>query len=186
MAITDSAIAGALAAYLERYPQEAGQLAEARRLLAEGRGFASRRTFPMHVTAGALLVRAGAEVLLVEHLAYRMTLQPGGHLEPTDTTLAGAALRELCEETGIDRSQVTPVSAHPVYVEFGRVPARPAKGEPDHYHLDFGYAFTTADAEVGRIQESEVTGAAWYPLDLAERLVGPRIARAATTSSGTS
>ncbi|MGQ4402198.1 NUDIX hydrolase [Streptomyces hayashii] len=184
MAITDCDIAEVLTAYLERYPQEAGQLAEPLRLLAEDRGVASRRTLPMHVTAGALLVRDHAEVLLIEHLAYGITLQPGGHLEPTDTTLVGAALRELSEETGIDPGQVALVSAHPAYVEFGPVPARPEKGEPDHYHLDFGYVFTTADAEVGRIQESEVTGAAWYPLDVAERLVGPRIARAVTTSTG--
>ncbi|MFI5824901.1 hypothetical protein ACIA8I_38380 [Streptomyces rishiriensis] len=62
------------------------------------------------------------------------------------------------------------------------MPARPARDEPDHYHLGIGYAFATSDAEVGRIQESEVTGAAWYPLDVAERLVGCRIARAVTTS----
>ncbi|MFI6006793.1 hypothetical protein ACIA98_41775 [Streptomyces sp. NPDC051366] len=71
-----------LTAYLERYPQEAGQLAEPLRLLAEGQGFASRRTFPMHVTAGALPVRDGAEVLLIEHLADGLTLQPRGHVEP--------------------------------------------------------------------------------------------------------
>ncbi|MFF1658388.1 NUDIX domain-containing protein [Streptomyces sp. NPDC058255] len=93
-------------------------------------------------------------------------------------------MRELSEETGIDPEQVVPVSGHPAYIEFGQVPARPAKDEPDHYHLDIGYAFATSDAEVGRIQESEVTGAAWYPLDVAERLVGSRIARAVTTSTG--
>ncbi|MCX4632895.1 NUDIX domain-containing protein [Streptomyces sp. NBC_01443] len=183
MAIADSEIAGVLTAYLERYPHEAGQLAEPLRLLGEGQKLASRRTFPMHVTAGALLVRGGAEVLLIEHLAYGLTLQPGGHLEPTDATLLGAALRELSEETGINPGQVVPVSKYPAYVEFGQVPARPEKDEPEHYHLDIGYAFATADAEVGRIQESEVAGAAWYPLDLAERLVGPRIARAVTTSA---
>lgn len=184
MAITDSDIAGVLDAYLERHPHEAGQLAEPLRFLAEGRGFASRRTFPMHVTAGALLVRDGTEVLLIDHLAYGITLQPGGHLEPTDTTLVDAAMRELCEETGIDPEQIVPVSTHPAYIEFGQVPARPAKDEPEHYHLDIGYAFAAAGAEIGRIQESEVTGAAWYPLDVAERLVGPRIARAVTTSAG--
>ncbi|MEU9254475.1 NUDIX domain-containing protein [Streptomyces sp. NPDC048270] len=184
MAITDSEIAGVLAAYLEHYPQEARQLAEPLRLLREGQGFASRRTFPMHVTAGALLVRDGAEVLLIEHRAYGLTLQPGGHLEPTDTTLLGAALREFSEETGIDPGQVIPVSALPAYVEFGQVPARPVMDEPEHYHLDIGYAFATAGAEIGRIQESEVTGADWYPLDLAERLVGPRIARAVVASAG--
>ncbi|MFD7027287.1 NUDIX hydrolase [Streptomyces sp. NPDC059917] len=167
-----------LAAYLERFPREAGQLAEPLRLLAEGQRFASRRTFPMHVTAGALLVRGGTEILLIEHRAYGLTLQPGGHLEPTDATLLGAALRELSEETGIDPGQVVPASTLPAYVEFGRVPARPAKDEPEHFHLDIGYAFATAGAEIERIQESEVAGAAWYPLEEAERLVGHRIARA--------
>ncbi|MBK3521171.1 MULTISPECIES: hypothetical protein [Streptomyces] len=78
----------------------------------------------MHVTVGALLVRDGTEILLIEHLAYGITLQPGGP------------------------SQVSVVSPTPVYVEYGRVPARPAKDEPEHYHLDVGYAFQTAGAEV--------------------------------------
>ncbi|MGW3176705.1 NUDIX hydrolase [Streptomyces sp. NPDC001153] len=90
----------------------------------------------MHVTVGALLVREDSEILLIEHLAYGITLQPGGHLEPTDTTLIDAAVRELTEETGIDPSQVAPVSPTPAYVEYGRVPTRPAKDEPEHYHLD--------------------------------------------------
>jgi hypothetical protein len=73
---------------------------------------------------------------------------------------------------------VSCLSQAPVYVEYGRVLARPEKNEPDHFHLDFGYAFATADGDVGRIQESEVTGASWYPLAVAERLVGHRIGRA--------
>ncbi|MEU6070580.1 NUDIX domain-containing protein [Streptomyces sp. NPDC047082] len=181
MAISDSDISGALEAYLERYPDEVEQLSEPLRLLEQGREFASRRSFPMHVTVGALLVRDDTEILLIEHLAYGITLQPGGHLEPTDTTLIDAAVRELTEETGIDPSEVSPVSSAPAYIEYGKVPARPAKDEPEHYHLDIGYAFTTVRAEVGRIQESEVTGAGWYPLNLAERLVGHRIARAIST-----
>lgn len=180
MAISDSDISGVLAAYLESYPEEAEQLSEPLRLLAQGRDFASRRSFPMHVTVGALLVRDGSEILLIEHLAYAITLQPGGHLEPTDVSLIDAAVRELTEETGIDPSTVFPVSLAPAYIEYGRVPARPEKEEPAHYHLDIGYAFKTAHAEVGRIQESEVTGAGWYPMALAERLVGHRIARALT------
>ncbi|AJT69601.3 hypothetical protein T261_8004 [Streptomyces lydicus] len=132
----------------------------------------------MHMTVGALLLRGDAEILLVEHRAYGITLQPGGHLEPTDTTLIDAAVRELAEETGLDPGTVFPASQTPVYIEYGRVPARPEKDEPDHHHLDIGYAFATTDADVGRIQESEVTGAAWYPLADAERLVGHRITRA--------
>ncbi|MFF1907203.1 NUDIX domain-containing protein [Kitasatospora sp. NPDC058218] len=79
----------------------------------------------MHVTVGALLVRDEAEILLIEHRAYGITLQPGGHLEPTVTTLVDAALRELAAETGLDPGAVFPASQTPVYVEYGRVPARP-------------------------------------------------------------
>ncbi|WP_090933447.1 NUDIX hydrolase [Nonomuraea jiangxiensis] len=176
MAISDVDISSALSAYLERHPGEAGPLSEPVQLLSQGSDFASRRNFPMHVTVSALLVR-GAEILLVEHRAYGILLQPGGHLEPTDATLIGASVRELAEETGVDPGKVFPASPIPVYIEYGRVPARPAKDEPDHYHLDIGFAFVT-DADVGRIQESEVRGAAWYPLAEAERLVGRRIGRA--------
>ena len=41
-------------------------LSEPVRMLSQGGDLASRRSFPVHVTAGALLVR-GAEILLVEH-----------------------------------------------------------------------------------------------------------------------
>ncbi|MBF6215825.1 NUDIX domain-containing protein [Nocardia puris] len=101
----------------------------------------------------------------------------GGHLEQTDQTLIRAAARELTEETGVDLARIAVVSQNPVYIEFGRVPPRPAIAEPEHFHLDLGYCFTTAHADIGSIQESQVTSAAWYSLSIAERLVGPRIAR---------
>jgi 8-oxo-dGTP pyrophosphatase MutT (NUDIX family) len=178
MTISDTDLAAALFGYLQRYPDEAELLSEPIALLARGAVHASRSTFPMHVTAGALLVREDTEVLLVDHRAYGIPLQPGGHLEPTDTSLLQAALRELTEETGIDPSTVIPSSLAPVYIEYGLVPARLEKGEPAHYHLDFGYRFTTTNGDVGRIQETEVHSAAWYPLATAEVLVGRRIARA--------
>lgn len=184
MAIGDAEIEAAVRGYLARYPEEADSLSEAVRRLAQGSGFASRYTFPMHVTVGALLVRGG-EVLLVDHRAYGILLQPGGHLEPDDDTLLGAAVRELVEETGIDASHVQVASSLPVYVEYGAVPARPAKDEPAHFHLDLGYAFAApAGLEVGELQEAEVTGAGWYPLAVAERLVGNRISRAVRGPAG--
>jgi 8-oxo-dGTP pyrophosphatase MutT (NUDIX family) len=81
------------------------------------------------------------------------------------------------EETGIAPGAVSCISKAPVYIEYGRVPARPEKDEPEHFHLDFGYAFATADGDVGCIEESEVRDAGWYPLAVAERLVGHRIGR---------
>ncbi|MEU6261752.1 NUDIX hydrolase [Saccharopolyspora shandongensis] len=186
MPISDSDISNTLADYLERYPEQAALLSEPMRLLSQGKDFASRRSFPMHATASALLVRDNAEILLVEHLDYGITLQPGGHLEPDDASLIDAAVRELAEETDVDPDMIFAASPTPVYVEYGKVPARPHKDEPEHYHLDFGYAFTTAHADVGSIQESEVTGAAWYPLAAAEVLVGKRIARAVSAPARSS
>jgi len=184
VSITNSEITSVVTAYLDRYSLETMLLAEPIRLLGQGHDAASRRTFPMHVTVGALLIRGGTEVLLVGHRAYGITLQPGGHLEPTDTTLIDAAVRELVEETGIDADAVVAVSESPVYIEYGRVPARPLKDEPEHFHLDLGYGFATVAGDVGCIQESEVTSAAWYPLGEAQRLVGTRIARVSSAPGG--
>ncbi|MET7951084.1 NUDIX domain-containing protein [Micromonospora sp. NPDC005324] len=181
MEIDNSDVLAALSAYLTSYPHEATSLSVPTQLLSEGANAASRSHLPMHVTVGALLVRGGTEVLLIDHLAYGLLLQPGGHLQPTDATLIDAAVRELVEETGVDPAGIVPTSPLPAYVEYGPVPARPEKGEPEHFHLDIGYAFVTTSADVGSIQESEVRGAAWYPLAEAQRLVGHRITRAVST-----
>jgi 8-oxo-dGTP pyrophosphatase MutT (NUDIX family) len=178
MPISNRDISRALTSYLECNPGEVATLSEPIRLLSQGGDFACRRSFPMHVTAGALLVRGGTEILLVDHRAYRLILQPGGHLEPDDVSLAAAAERELVEETGIDPVTVVLRSDIPAYIEYGRVPARPEKNEPDHCHLDIGFSFATVNGDVGSIQECEVTDAGWYLLAEAERLVGHRIARA--------
>ncbi|MFG1880171.1 NUDIX domain-containing protein [Sphaerisporangium sp. NPDC049003] len=107
----------------------------------------------------------------------RTLANPGSSVADVIRGVINAAVRELTEETGVDPNKIVSASQTAVYIEYGRVPARPEKDEPEHHHLDIGYSFVT-DADVGRIQESEVRGAAWYPLAEAERLVGHRMARA--------
>ncbi|MGA5228385.1 NUDIX domain-containing protein [Streptomyces koyangensis] len=57
--------------------------------------------------------RSGARVRQARqrHNALRQYLTPGGHLEPEDTHLVGAALREFTEETGI-RASIVPLLPH--------------------------------------------------------------------------
>jgi hypothetical protein len=86
-------------------------------------------------------------------------------------------VRELAEETGFDPGKVFPALQTPVYIEYGRVPARPEKDEPDHYHLDIGYSFVTADADVGGIQESEVGIRSRWPSVLSAAALRERSAR---------
>jgi 8-oxo-dGTP pyrophosphatase MutT (NUDIX family) len=63
----------------------------------------SRSCVPAHLTASALVVDAtGEHVLLALHRKGGFWAQVGGHCEPGDETLSGAALREAREESSID------------------------------------------------------------------------------------
>lgn len=60
-----------------------------------------------HITASALVVDASqGRVLLTLHPKVGRWLQLGGHLESEDSTLIEAALREVREESGIDRGSI--------------------------------------------------------------------------------
>ncbi|MFL6156630.1 MAG: NUDIX hydrolase [Marmoricola sp.] len=73
----------------------------------------AKACFPDHLTAGALVLDDdGTRVLLNLHGKAQRWFAFGGHLEPEDTTLAGAALREATEESGLPDLQIDPVPVH--------------------------------------------------------------------------
>jgi 8-oxo-dGTP pyrophosphatase MutT (NUDIX family) len=89
---------------------------------------------------------------------------PGGHLEESDDSLATAALRELTEETGIPAEAVTLLDGDvPLDIDVHPIPANPAKDEPEHWHFDFRFAFTTKGHEVV-LQAEEVSHYSWLPI----------------------
>lgn len=120
-----------------------------------------RSCHPDHLTSSALVVR-GDEVLLVRHAKAGKWLQTGGHCEPTDATLAAAALREAHEESGIHGLLVDPV---PLQLSRHHVPfcgPQPQGGN----HLDVQFlihAPSDAKTQTGD-DEDEVR---WFPLDAA-------------------
>ncbi len=92
---------------------------------------AERTCGPGHLTASALVVDASGERgLLTLHKKLGRWLQLGGHCDG-NTELAGAALREAIEESGIEDLLIDPV---PIDLDIHSIPARP--GEPEHLHLD--------------------------------------------------
>ncbi|MCP4434998.1 MAG: NUDIX hydrolase [Actinomycetia bacterium] len=105
------------------------------RLLDEhGEALADRTTAPGHLTGSALVVDArGERVLLLMHAKLRRWLQPGGHADG-DHELAGVALKEASEETGIDGLEVM-VPA--VDVDIHEVDHGDDLG--NHLHLDVRY-----------------------------------------------
>ncbi|MBB6174107.1 8-oxo-dGTP pyrophosphatase MutT (NUDIX family) [Nocardiopsis mwathae] len=114
---------------------------------------------------------------MIRHKALDKWLLPGGHIEPQDPNLLGASLRELEEEAGIPWQRVVSPPAHdvpPADIDIHKIPANPAKDEPEHYHFDFRYAHWVDDADV-RLQLEEVTDFEWRPLsdlpaELADKL----------------
>lgn len=121
---------------LERYlPRDASQRAERERMLAFVDAHpldAHRRSLQVgHLTASALLVdRARGAALLTHHKKLGRWLQLGGHCDG-DANLAGVALRECVEESGIAELSIAP---EPIDLDVHAIPARP--GEPEHLHLD--------------------------------------------------
>ncbi|MEV5690555.1 NUDIX hydrolase [Micromonospora globbae] len=126
-------------------------------LLAAGPVAMSRTHRPGHVTASALVLDStGARVLLCLHGKLGRWVQLGGHCEAGDRTLAGAALREATEESGIAGLRIDPVpidvDIHPVACQGGSL------------HYDVRFAVLAPDGAVERVSdESEALG--WFPPD---------------------
>lgn len=95
----------------------------------------SRDCRPAHLTASSLICSAdGQAVVLVFHRKLQRWLQTGGHIEPSDPSLAEAAAREASEESGLELGDsaggIVHLDAHPV----------PCGGSPA-VHLDVRYLF---------------------------------------------
>jgi 8-oxo-dGTP pyrophosphatase MutT (NUDIX family) len=124
-----------------------------------------------HFTASAFVVDSElGRACLVLHGKLGRLLQPGGHVEPGDTSLEAAALREAREETAL-ALDLHPDAPRPFDVDVHEIPARP--GEPAHLHLDVRYLL------VGTGEPCE--GAAWYPLAAAGDESVSRLAAKAIT-----
>ena len=144
--------------------------------LVENQDVTSRSNFEGHVTASGFIVNENnKQVLLLEHKVLKKYLQPGGHLEPTDETPLDSAIREVEEETGISKENIMSKSIvwkHPVIpfdIDTHFIPENPKKGEPDHYHHDFRYLFTTKSSNV-HIDTTESTDYKWIEWEEFSRL----------------
>ena len=163
MPITADHISRTINSYLSEHSDEAAQLVSTLALLEKGVDLANRREFRGHVTVGAVLIGQDERILLIHHRTLKRWLMPGGHLEPSDDSLLAAAVRELTEETGIAASALLACGDHPIQIDIHPIPANAAKREPSHRHIDIRFLFRTS-AEIGRLQTTEVTDAAWRDL----------------------
>ena len=117
---------------------------------------------PAHVTASCFVFDpAGERVLMTLHRKGSFWVQFGGHLEPGDTTLAGTALREGTEESGVALQMVG--DGVPAIVDLNRHALTSAFGRCQE-HLDVAFA-AVADADAVPAVSDESHDVAWWPVD---------------------
>lgn len=160
----------ALAAYRQRWPDEAANVVLFEQLLAGAPSPGSAPSDPAlpfkrerlegHFTASAWVVAAdGKRTLLTHHRKLGLWLQPGGHADG-DTELARAALKEAEEETGLPglriESEIFDLDRH-------WIPEH--KGVPAHWHYDVRYV-VRAGADEAFVVSEESHALAWR--DIAE------------------
>lgn len=140
---------------------EEGMRVQLREFVAGYENCFSRALLIGHVTASCWVVDPSrTHALLTWHKRLDRWLQMGGHVEPEDVTLLGAAERELREESGLVRWRTAGDSIFDVDVH-----AIPAKGaEPEHFHYDVRFLFE-ANPEDSLIVSSESRALAWVALD---------------------
>lgn len=139
-------------------PQQ-DSLRHAFRALLDARTDACLRScVPGHVTASAVLVDADAtHTMLTLHPRVGAWLQLGGHCETADESLAGAALREATEESGVAGLIVDPdpvhLAVHPITCSLGQ-PTR---------HFDVRFV-VRAPAGAEPVRSEESLDLRWWPL----------------------
>ena len=124
---------------------------------------------PGHFTASAFVLSPDlCDLVLIHHKKLGIWVQPGGHVEPSDESLSGAARREVLEEVGLGElepfaaagtSQVFDVDIH-------LIPAR--KADPAHEHFDVRFAFVAKTREL--VHSDEVNDLRWVPLPDVEQM----------------
>ncbi|MEV4738173.1 MULTISPECIES: NUDIX hydrolase [unclassified Microbacterium] len=139
---------------------------------ADDDGPVARDDGPHHATASAFVFDPSlTRILLVFHGKGRFWVQPGGHLESDDRSIADAALRELAEETGVapaalEEPYVYDLDHHALSAAFGRCAS----------HLDIGVALTLA-ADAALVVSEESEDVRWWPLDALPDEVPPQFHR---------
>jgi 8-oxo-dGTP pyrophosphatase MutT (NUDIX family) len=130
------------------------------------------RSIPLHLTASALIVHPKSHrVLLRWHQRQRAWLQVGGHGDPGETDPVQVALREGCEETGLNDLVPWPDAG---LVQVVIVPVNAKGDEPAHEHADLRFVLATAEPGAVRPEKPHAP-LRWLTVAQAHDATGPNV-----------
>lgn len=144
----------------------------------------TRACLPDHLTAGTIVLTPEADAVLLNH--HRKAdgwFAFGGHCEPGDTTLAGVALREAHEESGL-----TDLDFDPVPLDLDEHAVEFCSAGTVVHHLDVRF-LATATRDSRHAVSEESLDVRWWPIDALpeiypdmRRLIGDAVARLQSSS----
>ena len=118
-----------------------------------------------HFSASAWVVNPQRDrVLMLYHNIYKSWAWPGGHADGEENLL-GVALREVKEETGVER--LRPVTEQLYSLEILTVNAHVKRGKHvvPHLHLNLTYLLEADDSQKTRSKPDENSAVRWFGLD---------------------
>jgi len=105
-----------------------------------GDPFSRSRFDPGHFTVSAFVLSPeGSSLLMIFHAKLERWLQPGGHVDPSDTSLRVAARREVIEETGLRDEAFVDEIETAFDLDIHAIPRN--ETEPAHLHHDLRFLF---------------------------------------------
>lgn len=119
-----------------------------------------------HITASAFVIdRQARKILLIHHKKLDKWLQPGGHCDGDEDTLA-VAIKEVFEETGV---QILRQDQPLVDLDIHTIPQR--KEVPEHEHFDVRYLFES-DSSRPLTRNHETLALQWIPFEDIRKYTG--------------
>lgn len=153
--------------FAEKHPEQKITADKMREFIQRRPDCFERSCLEGHITGSAWLVNEREDkALLTLHHKLKRWMQTGGHADGNQNPLQ-AALREAEEESGI--SGITPISTDIFDIDIHRIPARPDKGEPEHWHYDIRYLLKAPHEQFTISPESDDL-AWWHATDFSTRI----------------